>query len=802
MITHDNRFEQLAKAPVKETDVIVVRQVLDENTGKYIDDTLKWDAKKHDDGVNPITYGPLMEVKIDAVGNILSQGTKKATVKLLGIQDTTVPGDLFQIRSGILDSLTSNYNYISQGFYIVETVDFDYEAGSTTVTLYDHMWTANKSLYVDEIGPETVTYPISVEDYAGIMATLIGCDLMADFDQLPNADHIIQEDLYSLINGATLQTAIMDIAGATGTTARISDTTLVFSQYDVSSENLTSNELKKLKIGDTYGPVTSVVLGRVPANDNITIYASTPDDPVISAVNTSTDALTIVNHGMSDGNMVYVASDDTLPSPLVEFMNYYVHVIDQDTFSLTPTYSDAIAGTNIIDITTTGSGTMKLISRPVKEIQINNNEILDDDRQDLIEPLYNTLSGIDWTGVDADTVGLGWHEIGDVIQFTQGSVVVRAYITEIHLTFAGSIKEKLVSKVPDIASIDYTASGGIIRSIYNTEIKVDKQNQEITSVVSAQGELEDDVNELSTSITQDLDDVMITIQRAGGGNILYNSVGFAKESFQDSDVNPTSYEQLLYWNYNDPYTVDGNGSITSYQSSESQAAGGISGQAVEMSGTDVFMHQRVTVGANVPLCFGLRVDNVIGTGSARVTIKNDVDTWIIDIDDVQTYNWQEFKTVVPVDSLGNPISLDEFGDPISVESFTSSLPWLNVTIQVTNAQRFVFTDLRLMYGSTTQGWVQANGEILSANVQFTTDGVRVFDSSHDTETRMTYNEFSTRRKTDGVTLFEADDLGILTNNLTVKGRTSYVSGPDVIIKQLTVGKSNPKSGLAFIKVAE
>lgn len=98
--------------------------------------------------------------------------------------------------------------------------------------------------------------------------------------------------------------------------------------------------------------------------------------------------------------------------------------------------------------------------------------------------------------------------------------------------------------------------------------------------------------------------------------------------------------------------------------------------------------------------------------------------------------------------------------------------------------------------------MQANGEILSANVQFTTDGVRVFDSSHDTETRMTYNEFSTRRKTDGVILFEADDLGILTNNLTIKGRTSYVSGPDVIIKQLTVGKSNPKSGLAFIKVAE
>ncbi len=107
-----------------------------------------------------------------------------------------------------------------------------------------------------------------------------------------------------------------------------------------------------------------------------------------------------------------------------------------------------------------------------------------------------------------------------------------------------------------------------------------------------------------------------------------------------------------------------------------------------------------------------------------------------------------------------------------------------------------------MYGATTQGWVQANGEILSANVQFTTEGVRVFDSVHDTETRMTFNEFSTRRKSDDEILFEADDLGVVTNNLSIKGRTSYIRDGDVIVKQLTIGSANPKSGLAFIRVAE
>lgn len=793
MILHDTRFEELATEPVKwGTDFIVVRQVLT-NTGteeapvlEYVDDTPKWESST-----------VLMEIKIDSVGQMLGQATKKATVKLIGIDKTVAIGDLFQIRSGLWDRNVPGYNYISQGFFIVDAIEWKEDAGSTTVTMYDHMWTAGKTLYTKALGEETIEYPISVKDYATVIADLIDCELMDDFDQLPNADYMIQEDLYLLINGATLQTAIMDIAGATGTTAIISDTKLTFSKYDVSSENLTSNELKKLKIGGTYGPVTSVVLGRVPANDNIVIYASTPGDLTITAVDTSTDTLTIAGHGMADGNMVYLTSTNDLPSPLVKETSYYVSSVDTDTFKLAPTYLDAINGTNLINITTVGSGTIELVSKPTQEIQINNNEILDDDRAALLPSLYNALSGMEWTDVNAETVGLGWHEVGDVISFTQGPLTVKAFISEIHLTLAGSIKETLVSVVPVLAAIDYQTAGSIIRSIYNTEIKVDKQNQEITSVVSRQDILEETVNENFTEINQDVDDVLITIQRAGGGNLLYNSVGFAKESFQDAALTPESYEQLLYWNYNDPYTVAGNGTITSYQSSESQAAGGISGQAIEMSGTNVLMHQRVSVGVGLPLSFALRVNNIIGTGSARVTIKNDVDSWILDIDDTSTFDWTEFHVVTPTDQSGVPMP-DE--DP--VETFQATLPWLDVTIQVDNAQRFVFTDLRLLYGATTQGWVQANGEILSANVQFTTDGVRVFDSAHDTETRMTYNEFSTRRKTDNMILFEADDLGVLTNNLTIKGRTSYMSGPDVIIKQLTVGKSNPKSGLAFIKVAE
>ena len=431
MIAYTPTFETLAYSPIKQTDVIVVRQTQDPY-GYYDDTTAQWTSSDL-----------LMEVKIDAIGQILGAATKKATVKLLGIVDGVKAKELFQVRLGLYDGAA--FDYISEGFFLVDTIEYDYDSGFTVITMYDHMWTAGKSNYSDTVASNLIEYPITVEDFATKIANLLGIELMSGFSSLPNASYEIQQDLYTSISGATLQTAIQDIAGATGTTARISDTTLVFSQYDITDESLDSANLKTLKIGDTYGPITSVVLGRVPQNDNIAIFAANPQSNIVENINTTTNILTITDHGMIDGNMVRFQSTTSLPAPLQVDTHYYVHTSDTDTFSLAPTYLDAIAGSNLIDFTSTGSGTISIVPFVTKEIQINNNEILDDDRQTLLPPLYNTLSGIKWTDVKADTTGFGWHEVGDVVTFVQGSTEALAFISEIHIVLSGSIKENIIS---------------------------------------------------------------------------------------------------------------------------------------------------------------------------------------------------------------------------------------------------------------------------------------------------------------------------------------------------------------------
>lgn len=776
MILHDNTFEDLAKAPVKhEPNVVVARRALDEFGDMNDDGLITWQSGDF-----------IMEVKIDVVGEMLGSITKKATIKLMeGVNlDLLKIGDLFQIRLGLYnnDPSVSGYNYISEGYYLVDEITIDGDAGFVTITMYDHMWKAGNTLYTQAGGLSQLTYPISVYDFATEVASILNVELDADFVNLPNQDYMIAEDLYSLISTATLKNVINDIAGATGSTARMTDFTLNFHSYEVESESLTTNNLKKLKIGETYGPITSLALTRPPVTEGIAINAIAPSNNVITGIDTTTNLFTLPDHGFEDpnnaGNLIQFETTGTLPAPLQLNTSYYVYANgDPDTFKLAPTYLDAVNGTNLIDITTTGAGDLIIPTLTTRSITIMNNEILDDDRTILIGPLYNALSGLEWTGIKADTTGLGYFEAGDVVEFTYGGVTVKGLLSEVHLTIDGGIKEQLISNVPTSGSINYAAAGGITRTIYNTEIKVDRQNQEITSVVSRQDTLEGIVNENFTEVSQDVDDVLITIQRAGGGNILYNSVGFAKEQFRDTA--DMSYDKLLYWTYPDPYTISTDGTATSYQSSDSQAAGGISGQVIELKG-DMIISQRVAIAAGIPLCFALMVKNTIGTGGATITLTNDTDSFSIVIDDLATYNWQEFK----------------------IENFKATLPWFDIVITADSSVKFLLTDLRLMYGATTQGWVQANGEILSANVQFTTDGVRVFDSVHDTETRMTFNEFSTRRKSDNEILFEADDLGVVTNNLSIKGRTSYIRDGDTIIKQITVGSANPKAGLAFIKVVE
>lgn len=82
-----------------------------------------------------------------------------------------------------------------------------------------------------------------------------------------------------------------------------------------------------------------------------------------------TDIVTSASHGLASGDgPIQLYTTDTLPAGLDVSTDYYVNVIDTDTFTLHLTAADGLSGDNPVDITDTGTGTHSFI--PVDEMSM------------------------------------------------------------------------------------------------------------------------------------------------------------------------------------------------------------------------------------------------------------------------------------------------------------------------------------------------------------------------------------------------------------------------------------------------
>lgn len=75
-----------------------------------------------------------------------------------------------------------------------------------------------------------------------------------------------------------------------------------------------------------------------------------------SDVDASGDTITITGHGLTTGLKCQVSSATTLPAGLLVLTDYFVIVVDADTFKLASSLANALAGTEV-DITDQGTGT-------------------------------------------------------------------------------------------------------------------------------------------------------------------------------------------------------------------------------------------------------------------------------------------------------------------------------------------------------------------------------------------------------------------------------------------------------------
>lgn len=594
MIVHNSIFDSLATALMKTSATVVVTENIE---------------------TSPLVFTgtDLISVNIDNVGTFLGTATKKATIKLKG-DHAELLGKNFEIQVGFQDPTDSSWHYVDEGSFSTWDIAIDYENGSTTVTLYDAMWTAVNSSYSDY----TFTYPMTVQALAESLSTQLDVSLAAGFSTLPNSDYTIAVDPYITIDETKLRDVIEEIAKTTATIAIISGSSLKFVPFETPTETLIGGTLKTLKLGNKYGVINSVVLSRQPQNDDIFLR----------------DINSITANGLT-------------------------------------------------------------------EFKIINNQIMDDDRTTLITDIYNALNGVAFYSVQMKTEGHGWYEVGDTLTISQSGLTYDVMVTEIHLVLAGSITENIICTPPPLTNTNYLTAGGIMKTIYNTELKTDKQNNDIIAVVSQVSTLDDEVTSNYSEMVQSISDITNTFQTTGGNNLIKNSVGYATES--DGS--------LTLW------TETGTGTVSSSTSPESMNYGAISGNQIDMSGAspNISQHILVQIGGNYSLSFRVKKTT---TGSASVTLSNTTDNFSIAIDAGTNYLWDELKTVAIQPTLG----------------------YLDLNVLCSGAEVW-FTDLMLVTGDSSVPWQQANGEIANTNIVLDINGIKVKQTGGDF-TQITSDEFA------------------------------------------------------------
>ncbi len=416
------------------------------------------------------------------------------------------------------------------------------------------------------------------------------------------------------------------------------------------------------------------------------------------------------------------------------------------------------AADNSVDITIQKPEPPKLRPEEVKEVKLANNEILDDNRRELIKPIFKAVKGLSFTPLEITTEGHGWYEIGDRITIENDKEQWQAVITNIKLTIDGGIKEEIKSIAPTATTTNYALAGGIKKTIYNTEIKVDKQKQKIEQIVSRQDKQDTDIKESFTRVKQDLRGINTTIQETGGNNLIYNSVGF--------DANNSG--KLTSWTTT--------GSAKGQSSLESVASGGNSGNQITLDKSTKIV-QRLTVkrGGKYALSFRARKG---AAGVAKISLKNTIDDYQIVLEDQHEVMWSDSINKIIVPSEG----------------------YFDVIVETdANVAYFAITDLMLNTGDSPVQWVQASGEVLSTGVSVTKQGMKVKSSLHNGDyVEMTPLEFA-GYSTVGGSLQRVFSLNRDVTTVQKLSAVKRISMPPIKIVPIEKGE---QAGWAFVKTTE
>lgn len=338
------------------------------------------------------------------------------------------------------------------------------------------------------------------------------------------------------------------------------------------------------------------------------------------------------------------------------------------------------------------------------EFRIENNEILDKNRKTAIIPIFNALKGVSYYPFETTTEGLGWYEIGDSFNIENDTGdVLNTTLFNFSITVDGSLKETLKASAETQTQTQYQYATSIAKSVKKVELIVDKQNDEISSLIYDMREDGGIVNDNYSQLKQRIDSIELGVQNSGGSNLIKNSVMFACNNGA-----PTDWE------------LSEGGTLTIKTDTEALGYGGLSGHSFSLKGKTAKQRIGVNVGEKSYYTFSTKIKKG-DVGSCYVKLYNSMEEHIIKLPSGEEANYEDYE-IKGISPKANYFDLEFYA---SADSDT------------------LFTDSMLVVGEYKKQWSQAGGEIMNTKVNVNVNGLLVKSSIYQGDyTIMTPLEFA------------------------------------------------------------
>lgn len=163
------------------------------------------------------------------------------------------------------------------------------------------------------------------------------------------------------------------------------------------------------------------------------------------------------------------------------------------------------------------------------EIKIEDNQILNfNDRSEYLPDLLNVLDGIEYSIADYTSTGIMYYELLDKYTVSIENNKYPCLMLNDEQNITKGLVEQIYAEQPEVSETDYKKADKTDRKLNQTILTVDKQNQEISAIITNQTEDE----ERLTSLELDVDGIHTEVSKKVGDNEIISKINQTAEQIQ------------------------------------------------------------------------------------------------------------------------------------------------------------------------------------------------------------------------------------------------------------------------------